>query len=86
MDRIRAELPHERNPMTSLRTLGIASALAFTLSLGIGTVGCGGGGAKVDARSTTLGQELQDLDEAYKKGLLSQKEYEKKRKEIMKKY
>lgn len=39
--------------------------------------GCGGGGAKVKAetRTTTLGQELTDLDKAYKSGILSEKEY-----------
>jgi len=33
-----------------------------------------------------LGQELQDLDEAYKKGLLDDKEYKKARKELIEKH
>lgn len=45
--------------------------------------GCGSS-AKVEARSTTVGQELQDLDDARNKGLLTEDEYNKKRQEIMK--
>ena len=59
-------------------------ALALSLALPCGLVGCGGGGAKIDARTTTLGQELQDLEDARQKDLLTEKEYQKKRKEIMK--
>jgi outer membrane murein-binding lipoprotein Lpp len=39
--------------------------------------------ATVDARTTTVGQELQDLDAAYDKGLLTEDEYKKKRKQIL---
>ena len=70
--------------MIRLRT--IALAFALLLGPGLGPLGCGGGGAKVEARSTTLGQELQDLDAAYQKGLLTKKEYDSKRKSIMKRY
>ena len=48
--------------------------------------GCSGGGANVTASTTTMGQELQDLDESYKKGLLSEKEYKKARKSIIERY
>ena len=46
------------------------------------------GGAKVrqQTTTTTLGQELKDLDDAYKKGLLNEKEYKKVRKELIEKY
>ncbi len=40
--------------------------------------------AEVDTRSTTVGQELQDLDEARNKGLITEQEFQQKRKEIMK--
>ena len=40
----------------------------------------------MDARGTTLGQELQDLDDAYQKGIITEKEYKSKKKAIMKKY
>jgi hypothetical protein len=48
----------------------------------------GGGGADVkqSTTTTTLGKELQDLDDAYKKGLLSEKEYTDARKNLMTKY
>ena len=54
--------------------------LLVTISL----AGCGGGGAKMEARTTTTGQELIDLDKAYQQGLMNEKEYESKKKEIMK--
>lgn len=57
--------------------IGLAVASAAMAS------GCGSN-AKVESRSTTVGQELQDLDEARNKGLLTEDEYSKKRAEIMK--
>ena len=49
---------------------------------------CGGGKggeAKVKAttRTTTLGQELQDLDAAHRQGIITDEEYEKKKKELL---
>lgn len=41
--------------------------------------GCGGGGSDVRTEqtsySTTLGQELKDLDDAYNKGIINEKQY-----------
>jgi len=34
------------------------------LTLGVGFIGCGGGGADIKATNTTVGQELEDLDKA----------------------
>ena len=64
---------------TRIRLFALMLLVTFSLT------GCGGGGAKVETRTTTTGQELLDLDKAYKEGLLSEKEYDKKKKEIMKK-
>jgi hypothetical protein len=47
------------------------------------------GGSKADVKSepttvtTTLGQELQDLDKAYKDGIITEKEYEKAKKRLI---
>jgi uncharacterized membrane protein len=58
-----------------------ASVIALTLSLSA----CGGGGAttKVDARGTQ-GQQLLDLKEAYDKGVITEKEYNKTKDKILK--
>ena len=63
--------------------------LAFLLMVSATACGCLGGGsggeAKVQSttRTTTLGQELQDLDAAHKKGIISDEEYEKKKSELL---
>jgi hypothetical protein len=46
-------------------------------------VSCGSS-AKVDARSTTIGQELKDLEDARNKGLLTEEEYNRAREAIVK--
>lgn len=49
-------------------------------------VGCGSRTKQsVGITATTKGQELMDLDEARKKGLLTEKEYEKQKRRILKK-
>ncbi|MFY9943335.1 MAG: hypothetical protein WAK57_14250 [Desulfobacterales bacterium] len=70
--------------MKLMRVLTVVFVLVFC-----GTMfGCGGGGADVKqmTTTTTLGQELEDLADAYKKGLLSEEEYKKSRKNLMEKY
>ena len=70
--------------MKLMRALAVVLLLAYSGAM----LGCGGGGADVkqSTTTTTLGKELQDLDDAYKKGLLSENEYKDARKNLMKKY
>ncbi len=56
----------------------IIAAVTFT--------GCGGGGAEIKATNSTLGQELIDLQEARESGALTDKEYEKAKKNLLKRY
>lgn len=71
----------------NMRTLKVI-ILAGLIGLATTFTGCSGGGAKVQSEtiSITLGQELMDLDAAYKKGLITEKEYEKAKKTALKKY
>jgi hypothetical protein len=62
--------------------LALAAALLLTVAL----AGCGGGDSSIKASSTTIGQELMDLDATYQKGLISEKEYEKAKKSILERY
>jgi outer membrane murein-binding lipoprotein Lpp len=50
--------------------------------LALGVAGCGSS-AKVEANSTSVGQELQDLEEARDKGLITESEYQKQRNRIL---
>ena len=54
------------------------------LTLGVGFVGCGGGGADIKATNTTVGQELMDLEKAYKDGIITEKEYNTTKEKILK--
>lgn len=59
----------------------------FVLSLGLAGC-CGGGGTKVVTETvptTTLGQELTDLEKAHEKGILTDKEYEDAKHKLLKK-
>ena len=58
--------------------------IIILLFSGVSFMGCGGGGAQVKAKQTTLGQELSDLDKAYKDGIITEKEYTKAKKDILK--
>lgn len=64
----------------------LAGILLLTPTVGL--YGCGGGGAQVEQKTTTttLGRELMDLDEARRKGVISDSEYEDMRKDVIKKH
>ena len=53
--------------------------VALTIALAAGLCACGGGTSVKSEQSTyatTLGQELKDLEDAYKKGIITQQQYE----------
>lgn len=60
--------------------------LILVLFCTVTLAGCGGGGAKVQQKSSnnTLGQELMDLQKAYEQGIINEKEYNSARKDLMK--
>jgi len=62
-------------------------ALVLIVLVGVNFTACVGGKNDVKSGSspvtTTLGQELQDLDKAYKDGIITQKEYEKAKKRLI---
>ena len=65
-------------------------SLLIMIVLSLSSCGCLSGGKGGEAqventtRTTTLGQELQDLDAAYQKGIITEKEYKKKKKQLLK--
>ena len=70
--------------MKALRTGAFVIMMVAVLGLG----GCGGGGADVHSEqetyTTTLGQELKDLEDAYKKGILTEKQYKDAKEKLIK--
>jgi hypothetical protein len=68
--------------MKSLRVCMLIIWILF----GAGFAGCGGGGAKTDVQTntTTLGKELQDLQNAYDKGIITKEQYEQSKEKLIK--
>jgi len=64
----------------------VIAVVIFTIVMGGLFVGCGGGGASVQQSTVSLGQQLEDLQSAREKGIITEKEYEKAKKELLKKY
>ncbi|MCX5910470.1 MAG: SHOCT domain-containing protein [Deltaproteobacteria bacterium] len=63
-------------------------AAVLIVVVGLNLWGCCGGSKEVivpqsQTTTTTLGQELQDLEEAYKKGAITKDEYEAAKKKIL---
>jgi hypothetical protein len=59
---------------------------AALMLLAISLAGCGGGDSSIKASSTTIGQELMDLDASYQKGLITEREYKKAKESILERY
>ena len=66
--------------------LPVVAVVIFTILLGGLFAGCGGGGAEVKQSNTTMGQQLIDLQSAYDRGIITEREYEKAKKEILNQY
>jgi uncharacterized membrane protein len=72
--------------MKSLKLVASLLVFLWMATWTVSMVGCGGGAANVrqDSYATTLGQELEDLDQAYKKGIITEKEYERAKERLIK--
>ncbi len=59
--------------------------LFILIVFGAGIAGCGGGGAELKSHTTTttMGQELLDLEAAYKKGVITKDEYERSKEKVL---
>jgi|KBSSwiStaDraftv2_1062776.scaffolds.fasta_scaffold276194_3 hypothetical protein len=63
-----------------------AKVLTACILVALACGGCGGGGATVKTTTTTvsIGQQLIDLQNSYKSGAMSEKQYEKARDDLIK--
>jgi hypothetical protein len=69
-----------------MRITSLALCAVFTVSLASPLLtGCAHSRTTVEQPTATVGQQLEDLDKAYKNGTITQKEYEKLKKAIIKK-
>jgi len=69
--------------MKKIAVIAIVSLIMFGFILN----GCGASKTEIQqAPQTTLGQELLDLDKAHKAGIITDAEYEKKKKQIMQRF
>jgi hypothetical protein len=70
--------------MTRLRLW--TTTMMLMIALGFAACG-GGGGAKVTSQqstyTTTLGQELKDLEDSYQKGIITKEQYEAAKKKLI---
>jgi len=68
-----------------MKNVKLMVAILLTLSFGALTA-CGGSDTKVTNTSTTQGQELQDLKKSFDQGIITEKEYNKAKKDILNRY
>lgn len=63
---------------------GMKWAIAISVVTAVlAAAGCGGADVRTQTTTTTTGQELMDLKKAYDTGVITEKEYERKREEIL---
>lgn len=79
--------PHDYEEDSKMKKK-IIVVLICSLFLCASLTSCGGGGAKVESNvsTQTLGQQLIDLDKAFKEGVITEKEYIDSKEALMKKY
>jgi hypothetical protein len=65
------------------KILGLTCALAAATLAGALLPGCVSS-SKVQSSSASVGQQLQDLEKSYKDGIITQKEYERLKKALIK--
>ncbi len=72
--------------MKKMKTVALVVSLMASFLLVVGPMaGCGSKKSSTEVvMTTTKGQQLQDLDEAHKKGILTDKQYEAEKKKILK--
>ena len=75
----RLTFPLIKTPVVVALSLGALSLGALSLSL----AACGGGGATTAIQTQTTGQQLIDLKSALDAGVITQREYDTKRREIL---
>jgi hypothetical protein len=65
-----------------------ACLLVSLLAAGAMVTACGGDTTRVESEThtTTIGQELLDLDRALDRGLISEREYERTKEDILRRY
>ncbi len=64
-------------------------SMLFALFAGYILVACGGGETtrvESETHTTTIGQELLDLERAYRRGVISEREYEQTKEDIIRRY
>ncbi len=68
--------------MKSLKVVAAVMLILWTMSF---AAGCGGGGAEIRTKTytKTLGRELMDLNDSYTKGIITEKEYQKAKENLL---
>lgn len=65
--------------MKTVKRVAVIATLAMVMAI----TGCGGADVRTQTTTTTTGQELMDLKKAYDTGVITEKEYKRKREEIL---